>query len=327
MTDTDYFKSRAIGSSLLADCIARIDPLEICTDRATVAVKPTAFMEAGKMFEDLVEQEFSGNDIFDNRYFKSDISAIPEYKGNRTDIRQVLDILDDPQEEIEVAIEDAYIRKADGSLHGSYKQRHRCLDQIKAHDYRRPIPEPFWKKLFVMLERFKNYPFEIGTSVATIKDWLTMPEIHCDFQVDHFWKHESGAECREKLDMVWTWQSGAGIWAMPLDLKVTANYLSFEQNWKYRYIWQSKHYMEGFKSYCAEKGFIPCPQIWYVVQESAKPYITHARALSASELDSLSIPYDQAIPQIWEWIEAGKPIKGYTKQQTVNRWGKPEEEL
>jgi hypothetical protein len=328
----NYFGSPAIGSSLLAACIARLEPLEICTDRATKEVKPTEFMEAGKVFEDLVEETYSGKEVFTDRYFKSDISKIPDYKGNRTDIRQILEILDiEDDEEMKAAVDDAYIYTGAGNLHGSYKQRHRCLDQIKAHDYRRPIPEPMWGKLWIMLERFGKYPFKIGDSRRPLNFWLKHEGIKIAFQVEHFWKHESGAECRAKFDMVWTWRSGADIWAMPLDIKATIDEIGgiksfkvFLKNWSRIYVLQSKHYMEGFIVWCAENGCIPCPQIPYLVQESVEPYITHCKALSVRELDNLSTPYDGAIPQIWEWIEAGKPIKGYTDQQTVDRWGRPD---
>ena len=318
-----YFDSRAIGSSILGQVIVRSEPLEICLDLATVTVKPTAFMEDGKVFEDLVEQEFSGKDIFDNKYFKSDISKIPEYKGDRTDIRQILEILDNPQEEQETAIESAYIRKADGSLHGSYKQRHRCLDQIRAHDYRRPIPKPFWKKLWKMSDRTKAYPFEINGHTVSVAEWMAS-YVDVEFQVEYFWKHESGAECRAKFDMVWIWECEEKTYAMPFDLKVTANWPSFESNWKYKYIWQSKHYMEGFVRWCVENGCIPHPQIWYLIQESKEPFITHMRALSVRELDNLTEPYDEAILSMWGWIEAGRPVKGFVEQQTVDRWGRTE---
>jgi hypothetical protein len=90
----DYFTRKAIGSSDLGGAIVSVDPLEVCCDRLTVPVKPTGFMENGKAFEDLIEQEFSGKDVFNDKYFVSDISKIPEYKGGNPDIRQILDILD-----------------------------------------------------------------------------------------------------------------------------------------------------------------------------------------------------------------------------------------
>jgi hypothetical protein len=222
------------------------------------------------------------------------------------------------------AIDDAYIYTKSGELSKTYKQRHRCLDQIRAHDYRRPIPEPFMDKLKIMLERFKNYPFEMCERVETLSEWI-LHYVTAHFQVEHFWQHESGSECRAKFDMIWIWESDGVKWALPFDLKVTANWLSFTQNWKYRYIWQSKHYLEGFKKWCAENGYTPYgEEIWYLVQESAEPQITHAWALSEASLSYLDDAYNAAIPQIWEWMDAGKKVKGYVEQQKVNIWGKNE---
>lgn len=320
MTDESYFKSPAIGSSILGACIVRADPFEICTDLATTEVKPTKFMEAGKMFEDQVEEAYSNSELFSDKYFHSSIDSLPE--TSRKDLKNILDMLDG--ENIKEDVDSGYVFKKDGEWSSTYANRNQCLEEIAAHDYRRPIPDPVWKKLEVMLERFGNYPFRIGDETAPLKSWLRHDGINVEFQVEHFWKHESGAECRAKFDMIWTWKIDGDIWAMPFDLKVTANYPSFEQSWKYRYIWQSKHYMEGFKSYCEEKGFIACENIWYLIQESKPPFITHARALSAQELDNLNKSYNKAIPKIWKWIEAGKPVRGYVKQKTVDRWGRPE---
>jgi hypothetical protein len=312
----DYFDSPAIGSSLLGAVITRTDPLQICLDRASVPVKPTGFMEVGKMFEDLVEEEFSGKPIFSDKYFHSSIKSFPE--TSRDDLKNVLEILDG--DNIEEEIESGYVLKADGSWNSTYNNRNECLKEIAAHDYRRPIPAPIWKKLMVMLERFKAYPFKIGDTISSLSEWMTQ-YVNVEFQVEYFWKHESGAECRAKYDMIWSWKIDDITYAIPFDLKVTANWPSFESNWKYKYIWQSKHYIEGFKKYCEENDLTPHPLIWYLIQESGEPQITHARALSVEGLEYLTQDYNEAIPQIWEWIEANKPIKGFVEQQVVNRWG------
>lgn len=326
----DYFDPNRIGSSILGQVIVNSDPLVVCLDLATIPIKPTGAMEIGKMFEDLVEEEYSEIPIFSEKYFKSDISKIPEYKGERTDIKQVLEILDDLGNSHE--FEKAYIRKADGELHGSHKQRHRCLDQIAGHEYRRPVPEPTWDKLQIMLKRFKNYPFKLSdqTHILPLRTWIN-DYMKVKFQVEYFWKHECGAECRAKYDMIWVWTVDGVAYAMPWDLKVTGNWQKFKQNWKSKYIWQSIHYLEGFFKWCAENGYEPYISkyghrpMWYSIQESEYPQITHARALSKEELLDLTPAYDEAISAISKWIQEGRPVKGYMEQQIVNRWGKIDE--
>lgn len=312
MTEQDYFNSPAIGSSVLGQAIVRAKPLEVCLDLATIPVKPTSAMEEGKMFEDLVKEGFSGKPVFSDKYFKSNLSSFPS---------GIIEIIE--SENIKEAVKNGYNYKQDGDLNMRYGRKHHCLDQITAHDYRRPIPEPTWGKLQIMLKRFKNYPFKIGDVTKTLWTWQTLVKI--EFQVEYFWKHESGAECRAKFDMIWMWTVDGIDYAILWDLKVTGNWQKFKQNWKSKYIWQTKHYLEGFVQYCVENGLIPHPQMPYLIQESAAPQITHARALSVEGLDYLSAPYDKAIPLIWEWIEAGKPVKGFVEQQIVDRWGRVDE--
>jgi hypothetical protein len=341
---TDYFNSDAIGSSLLASVIASFRDNEIvfCFDRATIPVKPTSSMEIGKMFEDLVETTIGGKWDFWEKYFTSDMNSIPEYKGERTDISQILEILDMGKEEIRqaVGVEKpgwAYMTKKGGFLHGSYKSRHRMLDQIRAHNYRRPIPKPTWEKLEIMLERFMNYPFEFSGVEKTISEWLESGLIKCEFQVEHFWETEHPtmgeggfAKCRAKYDMIWFWVDGDGdMHGILFDLKVTEDKIDdlksihvFNRNWRTRYIWQSKHYHEGFKDYCAKNGIIPHPVIWYLIQESEEPQVTYGRALSELELEELSGPYRETLFKTQEWIDRGKPVKGYMRQQKVDRYGR-----
>jgi hypothetical protein len=319
-SEQKYFASPAIGSSILGTVIAGTEPLQLCLDLATVPIKPTGFMEVGKMFEDFVEEEFSGKSVFSDKYFHSSIKSFPE--TSRKDLKDIFEILDG--DNIAEDIKNGYVLKDDGEWNGTYANRNECLKEIAAHDYRRPIPDPIWKKLMIMLERFKACPFEVGGIARSLSDWMTR-WMDVEFQVEYFWKHESGAECRAKFDMIWKWNLENDRYAIPFDLKVTANWLSFTKNWKYRYVWQSKHYVEGFARYCAEKNMISHPVMWYLIQESGDPQIAHVQALSVGALGDLTRGYDDAIPQIWKWVEADKPIAGFTEQQIVDRWGKPAE--
>jgi hypothetical protein len=333
---SDYLNSRAIGSSLLADVVEGtykdengIDCPSLCFDRATIPKKPTAAMEVGKMFEDLIEETYSNKKPFSEKYFKSDIGNFPEYGGKNPDIKQIFEILDseDITSEIEKAYEQLkkYFTKDDGSLYSAQKNRKRCLDQIKGHDYRRPVPAPLWDKLQIMLERFGAYPFQIGESEKIpLFYWLHDSTIEVKFQIEFFWKHESGAECRAKFDMVLIFEYDGKQCAICFDLKATENWQSSLGFWRNKYIWQSLHYNEGFKSWCAENDLIPADRIWYLIQESAEPQITHARILSDREYTALNLAYNEAIEKTWEWIEAGKPVAGFIEQETVDRYGRPE---
>lgn len=324
---TDYFTSDAIGSSLLADCIVSVDPLVVCTDRAIKERKPTAAMEIGRLFEDLVETEY-GDLYFLDKYFQSNFQTMPS---------GILDILE--AENIEEAVDNGYVYKAtkgkEHELHGTYKRKHAMLDQIKAHDYRRPVPVTWWDTLGAMFENFKKYPFTLSwkkehgiadqteTLAGWMKDWAEVR-----FQVEYFWE-ETGAKCRAKFDMIWLIEYGDETYAVPFDLKATGDAVdgnksfgAFVGNWKRSYIWQSAHYMAGIRHWCEENGYIPHDRIYYIVQESTAPQVTNVWSLHPDELKALDAARLEALPIIQKWIDEGKPIRGYMPQQTVNRYGR-----
>ena len=317
----NYFNSSAIGSSLLGECILSTDPLLVCTDRATKEVKPTAFMEAGKMFEDLVEAEYGDLDFWE-KYFKSNFKTMP------SGVIEILDA-DDLIAAIENCIGDPSHYKLDGGLKKTYERKIAYLNQIKAHDYRRPIPEPLWERLGIMLERFKSYPFELEGVSMTLGEWMSADWLTVEFQVEHFWK-TGDAECRAKFDMIWVYQTESGeSYAIPWDLKVTGDEVqgqksfgAFIGNWKKKYIWQSKHYHEGFKDWCQKNGHIPHDRIYYAVQESEEPQITHVWYLHPDILLKLDAPYREALPIIQKWIDEDKPAKGFMEQRAVDEYGR-----
>lgn len=342
MDDKKYFNSEAIGSSLLATVIQRIEPLELCFDYALKEPEPTQAMEMGRIFEDWMEEQITRELVFTDKYFRSDLKTFPATGAKG--VKNILEMFENerlvedekglPRNSLHLDIERGYIynkpNKKTGvaELSGTHVNRHRLLDQIKAHDYRRPIIAPDWDNLMSMDENFKLAPFSIGGVSFNLFNLLCRQE--AEFQVEHFWKHESGAECREKLDIVLTYTAGDSTYAIPFDLKATGDQVSglksfgaFKRNWSSKYIWQSKHYMEGFKDYCGKYGYIPSEKIWYLVQESSFPHLLHAWALSVGDLDYLDKPYNEAMPLIQEWIDAGKPKKGYTEQRTVDRFGRP----
>lgn len=341
----NYFDSR-IGSSLPGDCIVSAEPLAVCTDLATKERKPTPAMEMGRMFEDLVQSEYDPDFDFWEKYFKSDVKTFPSTTAKG--IKNILDMFEDEHEfkdengvvlnSLHQDIVAGYIYKkpdknGNRELNATYLNRHRLLDQIIAHDYRRPIPKPWWKNLEIMLERFKNYPLELafddyGEYTMPIAEWMEMAEVL--WQVEFFWE-EDGAECRAKFDMIWLikFAGDSKIYAVPLDLKCTgddvegnSSFGAFVRNWKTKYIWQSEHYYEGFLKWCDRKSYFAYDRIPYIIQESEEPQLTHVWELSPEELRNLKPAWREALTIIQKWIDDGKPVKGYMPQKTVNRWGK-----
>ncbi|MBT8373944.1 MAG: hypothetical protein KJN80_03425 [Deltaproteobacteria bacterium] len=305
-----YYESDYIGSSLLAKFIDH-------QDKAALETKPTESMEDGKRFEDLVQQEITGESIFDDKYFRSDLKSIPS--TTKEGAKPILEIME--SENFREEVDNGYILKADGTPHGTYKNHNRCLDQIKAHDYRRPIPETSWGKFFKMLENIKRTKFELMCKEFELSDLLQNVTV-TQFQREHFWEDKSGAKCRMKTDMQSFYQVDEEMRGLIWDIKVTANWNTFLFNWRTKYIWQNKHYLSGFQNFCELKKVRPPEKMWYIIVESTPPYLVTLWALHPIELEELDSPYHAALKKCQTWIDAGKPTTGFRKQQTVNRYGR-----
>jgi len=309
MSSSAYFDSTDIGSSLLGSFIEG-------QDYALKEVKPTGFMETGKIYEDLIEEEATGADNFSSKYFASSINNFPETKNPK--LKGIFEILDG--DNIAADIENGYAYAENGKLNGHYKNRHNCLNQIKAHDYRRPLPSPTWETMKLMLENFK-----IAQFAPPEHDWKSnvfkmISSSDVKFQQEHFWDSESGAKCRMKSDIEVFFESEGQKHGLIIDLKVTANWPSFRTNWIKKYIWQSKHYLAGFRLWCIGNGIVPPDVIWYFIQESTAPYLLHMKALSIEAIDSLSTDYEFHLNACQSWIDSGKPKRGYTDAEHVDRY-------
>jgi hypothetical protein len=285
---TDYFDNPAIGSTLLARFMDH-------QDKALKEVSPTGFMEMGRMFEDLIEEEVTGSPVFFDKYFKSDMNLGPESAA----WKKILPLFerDDPPTEDE--IEKLYVwntapSKETGEieLNGTHKNLHRALDQIVAHDFRRLVPKNMTDALTAMLANFKRTE-----------------------------THESGAACRMKSDIEVFWEVEGKKHGMNIDLKATANFGSFVQNWKKSYIWQFMHYSAGFRQYCLENNITP-HKMQYVISESAEPYLINIWDLSDAATERLKPKYNQGLTDCQVWLDGGKPTTGFKKHQTVDRWGR-----
>jgi hypothetical protein len=221
-------------------------------------------------------------------------------------------------ENIQEEVEAGYIKKANGELNNTYKKRHDCLDQIKAHDYRRPIPAPDWEDLKAMLENFKLARFappEYGWEVNLFEMLQG-----ANFQQVHFWNSDHGAKCRMKSDIELFWVNQGSPYGLIADLKVTGNWSKFRQNWISKYVWQSKLYLEGFREHCFKNNITPPDHIWYFIQESTAPYLLHMKALSLDEIGALAPKYEHSLNACQSWIDAGKPKRGYTDAEHVDRF-------
>lgn len=331
---TNYFESKAIGSSILGQAIVSFNPLEINTDLIT-EVAPTTAMELGKQFEDLIQSEHDENLCYWEKYFRSQLNKFPTSTSKK--YRSILEIMDLPKDEIPQAIENAFVWNVNPDKHGNkvlngqQKKRHDCLIEIQNNQFRSPIMKKTWSLLETMRGRFYNAPFACQFGKRSIGNWMSIEQNDVRFQAEHYWNN-GVADCRAKFDMIWIMKNelDGKMYGIPFDLKVTGDSVNglssfgvFARNWRPKYIWQAIHYWSGFNDWCEQNGIIPLGDgVEYLIQEGVEPFLTHTWKLSMEDYYELEPTWLEACAEIQQWIDAGKPFKGYTEQRIVNRYGK-----
>jgi hypothetical protein len=306
----DYFNSAHIGSTLLAKFLDH-------PDKAKKEIKPKSCMEKGNIYEARLQEEIEGSTVFSGRYFKSSVKKFPE--TSCPDLKGILDILE--SDDIKREVDKGYVytkpdKDGNKKLSGTYKCRHKMLDEIKANGYRRPVPAGVWNDLKEMMINFKLAKFGGGNL------FYSLQALDTRFQVEHYWQHESGAKCRAKWDIITIYEEDGIRKGLVFDVKATENWPSFKHNWRQRYIWQNKHYLEGFRNWCFEQGIEPPETMQYLIAESTDPWLLHIWSLATEVLDDMTPEYDDALARCQAWIDAGRPRIGYETEITVNRWGK-----
>ena len=304
-----YFKRPDIGSSLLARFIDH-------PDKAAKEPKPKSCMEKGNIYEARLQQEIEGSKVFSGKYFKSSVENFPDSKCHKN-IQEILE-----SKNVKKAVKSGYIynkpdKHGDSKLSGHHKARHQILDEIAEHGYKKhPVPAGVSRDLEEMMTNFKLATFQGANLFQSLK------ALKAKFQVPYFWKHENGAYCRAKWDIVVIYTIKKIKYGLVFDIKATENWPSFVQNWRKNYIWQNIHYLDGFRRWCLENGVIPPDRMWYLVAESSEPWLVNKWALSPQDLDDLRPEYEGHLARCQAWIDAGKPRIGEREEKTVNRWGR-----
>ena len=221
MSSENYFKNPAIGSSTLSSFIKG-------QDYALKEIKPTGFMENGKIWEAWLEEQFTGKKVFSDRYYFSELPKIPESKS-KLDLQSIIEICE--ADDIEAAISGGYVMTGKGVPSLTYKPRHRILDEIKDNGYKFPVCTEIWETVTRCWENFQRAKVEIngreGGLVDLFQDSL--------WQQEYFWTHENSAKCRMKSDVeaYYGHDPHCGFLA---DVKFTANMNTFRQNWSSKYV-------------------------------------------------------------------------------------------
>lgn len=310
-----YYDSPAIGSSLLSTFI------EDSPDHALMEVKPNEAMEMGRIWEDLVEYYLSDSrNRFTNKYFVSEQTVFPK----PTKLPSIPELMD--RENVEKAIMQAYIwnkgkptkkgEKAVKKLNSIYKTYHDLLDEIKANNYKRPIPKDCWDTMKKMWDNFCKAQWMGNNIVQMLKGLKDVK-----FQTEHYWTDlDSGAKCRMKSDIEAVYETAEGKQGWLADLKLTSGIVQFEQRTK-KYRWQDRHYTTGYGQKCRNNDILPPLSMPFIISEMKAPYLTYVRTIRPLDAMELQTEYDQNLTDCWQWIKGGKQAVGY-KEQYVNKYGR-----
>ena len=304
MNDNAYFKSSAIGSSLLAAFIKG-------QDYAKMGVRPTGYMEAGKIWEDWLEEQMSDSSVFTDKYFFSKVDKFPETTNPM--LKSVAEIVN--CRNIKLAVLNGYVHKVGGDgLNGRYKARHDLLDDIRKNGFKRPIPRLLWDDMQMMFENFQKVRHQGLNLFDSLKG-------KSHWQQTHFWQTATGAKCRMKSDIETYFVSGKKYGELH-DIKLTANIATFWRNWRSKYVWQAIHYLEGFKDFCEKNIITPPKYMWFIITEAVAPFLTRIITLSQKAQKILLPQYHQHVTDCQTWIDAGKPAKGYIDTHIVDNFGR-----
>jgi len=310
MKKHNYFDSPAIGSSLLSSFIQS-------PDHALMKTTASNYMERGRIWEDLIEYMITEDEKkFKQKYYLSELEKFP----TSTTYSSIPDIMDN--ENVVQTISNGYIynklKKGEKkpSLNRLHATRHSLLDEIKVNGYKKPIPKECWEKLLKMWENFQKAHYK-GRNIVSLLKGLD----DVKFQTEHYWKDMlCGAECRMKSDIEATYSTKEGRKGIIFDIKWTSNMSDYGNS---RFRWQDRHYTTGYGRKCRQNDIEPPPSMIFLISEYKEPYLTYIWSLDDYQgITENQSDYQAHVEQCGQWIDAGKPLKGY-KEQTVNKYFRP----
>ena len=278
---TDYRDKPGVNYSALADFYRS-------QDHALIPTEPKSYFEIGTALETALQDRAQGTSLYFDRYFNSDSpGSIPE---------KIVQWIDSGED-----LNTKYVFNKDGSKSKKYSRVHQWLDECLRHPGKIPMGVEQQDMIGRMLNSIMAMEIE-GVPFAEV-----LPD--CMFQVPLYWEMR-GIKKKALLDIVFQTSDLTYIW----DLKSAANLAGFRRMLRQKYWIQHCHYTEGAQQFF--KGVRPMN---FIVASKAEDELFQAGEVEVDQTNHMEL-YDKywtLVILYKEWIEAGKPAKGWREKETV----------
>jgi hypothetical protein len=278
-------------------------------------------MEPGHIWEDLIQQNITGENIFDEKYFICSVNEFPTSK-HRPPIPEIMELAFEinPEKPVDY-IRSKLMLKADGKPRNC--NFNDMLAEIADNGGRRPVPKQLWLNMQDAWENFQKYIFtdKEKTCKARLVDLWGFPSTQ--WQVEHFWE-DNEIKCREKLD-VWAPAMIGGLrMDFIFDIKWTACIKQFRRNWKSKLIYQAIHYEYGFKDLLrSQHGMEFDDVLYFIVAENKPPFVIYGFYLTEDDFIRNIDLYYRHLSDCWDWMQAGKPCPGWVEMKPLDSYARP----
>ena len=288
MPEKDYRKLPALNYSSLADFNESPDHC--------LMVKPMkSYFTEGTAFELLIEDRAKGSNKFAQRFFLADApGAMPEELAGWIDNKEDLSM--------------KYRLKKDGGRNKQSERLHEWLDECQRMPGMMPMGTDQIDMLGKMVDNFLLMkPLEeIGVN-ETLEEILPVAQ----FQVPVIW---NTGKMRKKALLDCMIETDTAIYVF--DIKTGADLKRFQWMCKDRYWIQETHYSSGLGRIFPGKDIH-----WrFIVSSKAEPWISQTFCLDKTSTDMAWSRYADLCEKYQEWVDDGKPAKGWKELQTVKIW-------
>ncbi len=255
-------------------------------DHALMAMEYKSYFEYGKMFETMLQDAVSGSKEFEKRFYFTELTnKMPDnligWIDNKSDLTEY------------------YEYTKTGKLSGTYKGRHAYLDEAIKNPGMIPVSAVDGEMLKRHVENMLKMRYAGCTveSLLSRADWQ-VPIIFTDYDT---YKKKALLDCLVDESMV-------------IDIKTAA---SFQ---KFGYILRDKYWIQGImyeRAVRAEYG--ACSDFVFFVASKEQPLLCAPFKIECDG-EVLEDRFDEICEAYAEWVDAGKPARGYLPVQMIRKW-------
>jgi hypothetical protein len=298
----DYWKKKALNSTLLADYIDS-------PDIAKLERKPMTYFEDGKIFETLFEDLIKDTANFQEKYFVAACEHnLPDKFGEIWEQAKGQDMFDAQDAHI---WEPYYVwnkpdKKGNQKLSGNHKALHAWLDLCNENPGLYPVPAQKIADMNIGIDNLLKAEIDIPYVYAG--SFAELLKHEHEFQKAIYWEC-NGIPKKALLDIV---VNVNGLW-LGIDLKYMADLGRFYKMFGSKYQWQSVHYYEGLITEY-ENSF---PSLLFAVATKSLPFLARTFYADPEEWTIINDIYTDKCHECWEWVEKGKPGKGFKPTQML----------